>query len=190
MQLKNVLYFPCRCWKKSTSSFSRSLAIHLTMINTIFKWLLSGHLEKLDRTPSHDLGMTVSSTITHHMQCIWRRVNRSMVPSPSYRDLKQARTATAVNKQLKFRETTDNWQRLRIAYLKHILWLKVCERTVLTILKSILSNTFHRGEGCRRHEDVNLLDVGKRYSRMTSKQSMQFFHTLLIIKCTSNMQYI
>ena len=32
------------------------------------------------------------------------------------------------------------------AYLKHILWLNVCERTVLIVLKSILSNIFHRGE--------------------------------------------
>ena len=78
----------------------------------------------------------------------------------------------------------------------------MCERTVLTVLKSILSNTFHRGEGCRRPEDVkirifpsrqhdgNLLGVRKRYSRMTSKQSMQFFHTLLVVEYASNMQYI
>ena len=32
----------------------------------------------------------------------------------------------------------------------------MCERTVLTVLKSILSNTFHRGEGCRRLEDVKM----------------------------------
>ena len=121
------------------------------------------------------------------------------------RDLKQARTATAVNKQLHFRvkkkpQTTDYVYVLH--NLKHILCLKVCERTVLTVLKSILSNTLDRGEGCRRPEDVkklgfsrlqhdgNLLGVGKRYSRMTSKQSIQFFHTLLIIKYASNMQYI
>ena len=78
------------------------------------------------------------------------------------RDLKQARTATAVNKQLNFRvkkkpQTTD-YVYIRIAYLKHILLLKVCERTVLTVLKSILSiyNTLHRGEGCRRPEDVKI----------------------------------
>ena len=33
-----------------------------------------------------------------------------------------------------------------------------------------------------------ILPFGKRYSRMTSKQSIQFFHTLLIIKYASNMQ--
>ena len=72
----------------------------------------------------------------------------------------------------------------------------------MTCLKSILSNNFHRREGCRRPEDVkirisrssarrgNLLGVGKRYPRMTSKQSIQFFHTLLIKKYASNMQYI
>ena len=41
----------------------------------------------------------------------------------------------------------------------------------------------------RLQHDGNLLGVGKRYSRMTSKQSVQFFHTLLIINA-SNMQYI
>ena len=87
--------------------------------------------------------------------------------------LRQARTATAVNKQLNF-----------------------------TVKNKPQSNTFHHGEGCRRPEDVEIrifpssarrqpsLGVGKRYSRMTSKQSVQFFHTLLIIKYTSNMQCI
>ena len=28
---------------------------------------------------------------------------------------------------------------------------------VLNVLKSILSNTFHRGEGCRRPEDVKII---------------------------------
>ena len=36
----------------------------------------------------------------------------------------------------------------------------------------------------------DLLGVGKRYLTMTSKQSIQFFHTFLIIKYASNMQYI
>ena len=38
-------------------------------------------------------------------------------------------------------ETTNSWQ--RIAYLKHILWLEVCEKTVL---KSFLSNAYHHRE--------------------------------------------
>ena len=85
------------------------------------------------------------------------------------------------------------------------LWLlqimSVSERTILTVLKSILSNTFYRREDCRRPEDVkirffclqhegNLLGVGKPYSKMTSKQSIQFFHTFFVIKYASNMQYI
>ena len=65
------------------------------------------------------------------------------------------RTATAVNKQLNFKvkkkpPTTD------YIYVLHILWLKVCEKTVLTVLKSILSNTFYGREGCRRPEDVKI----------------------------------
>ena len=74
------------------------------------------------------------------------------------RDLKQTRTATAVNKQLnvtvKNKPHTTNY--IYCIYLKHILLLKVCERTVLTVLKSFLCNTFHRGEGCRRPEDVKI----------------------------------
>ena len=76
------------------------------------------------------------------------------------RELKQSscRMATAENKQLNFRvkkkpQTTD------YAYVLHIwniLWLNVCEMTVLTVLKSLLSNTFHRGRGCRRPEDVKI----------------------------------
>ena len=42
------------------------------------------------------------------------------------------------------------------AYLKHVLKLKACERTVLTVFKSILSNTFHRVECCRP-EDVKIM---------------------------------
>ena len=118
---------------------------------------------------------------------------------------KLARTASAVNRQLNFtvkhKPHTTKYTIQTTAYLKHILRLKACERTVLTVLKSILSNTFHCGECCRRPEDVkimifpssasrNLLGVGKRYSRMTSKQSIEFFHTLLIIEYASNMQYI
>ena len=66
------------------------------------------------------------------------------------RDLKQARRATAVNKQIHFRvkkkpQTTD-----------YVYVLKVCEKTVLTVLKSILSNTLYRGEGCRRPEVVKM----------------------------------
>ena len=48
-------------------------------------------------------------------------------------------------------------------------------------------NTFHRREGCCRPEDVKIKIC---YSKMTSKQSINFFHTLLVIKYTSNMQYI
>ena len=74
------------------------------------------------------------------------------------RDLKQTRTATAVNKQLNFtvKNKPCTQPTIYTAYFKHILWLKVCERTVLTVLKSILSNTFHHGEGCRRAEDVEI----------------------------------
>ena len=41
--------------------------------------------------------------------------------------------------------------------MKHILWLKVCERTVLTVLKSFLSDVYQRREGCRRAEDGKIL---------------------------------
>ena len=62
--------------------------------------------------------------------------------------------------------------------------MSVSERTILTVLKSILSNTFHRREGCNRPEDVkikffclqhdrNLLGVGKRYSKMTSGKTVK-----------------
>ena len=75
------------------------------------------------------------------------------------RDLKQARTATAVNTQLNFtvknKPHTTNY--IYTAYLKHILWLKVCERTVLTVLKSFLSNVYQRREGCRRAENGKIL---------------------------------
>ena len=40
---------------------------------------------------------------------------------------------------------------------------------VLTALKSLLSNTFHRGEGCRRPEDVEIrtfpFSAGRQPSR-------------------------
>ena len=121
------------------------------------------------------------------------------------RDLKQARTATAVNTQLNFtvknKPHTTNY--IYTAYLKHILWLKVCERIELTVLKSFLSNVYQRREGCRRAENgknpnfhvfrttaTDLLRDERCYLRLTSKQSIQFFHTLLIIKYASNMQYI
>ena len=75
------------------------------------------------------------------------------------RDLKQTRTATAVNKQLnvtvKNKPHTTNY--IYCIYLKHILLLKVCERTVLTVLKSFLSNVYQRREGCRRAEDGKIL---------------------------------
>ena len=35
----------------------------------------------------------------------------------------------------------------------------------------------------RLQHDGNLLGVGKRYSRMTSKQSIQFSHTLMLQIC-------
>ena len=75
------------------------------------------------------------------------------------RDLKQTRTATAVNKQLnvtvKNKPHTTNY--IYCIYLKHILLLKVCERTVLTVLKSFLSNVYKRREGSRRAEDGKIL---------------------------------
>ena len=78
-----------------------------------------------------------------------------------------------------------NWLRLRIAYLKHILWLKVCERTVLTVLKSILSNTFHRGDGCRP-EDVKflVLSTTATFSALVNvtQEWLKNSQTLLIIK--------
>ena len=78
--------------------------------------------------------------------------------------------------------------------MKHILWLEVRETTVLTVLKSFLSNVYQRQEGCRRAEDGKILILGEKnqrcYSRMTSKQSIQFFRKLLIIKYASNMQYV
>ena len=43
------------------------------------------------------------------------------------------------------------------ANLKHILLLNVCERTVLTVLKSFLSNVYQRRLGCRRAEDGKIL---------------------------------
>ena len=87
------------------------------------------------------------------------------------RDLKQARTATAVNKQLNFTvknkpHTTNYIYCIFEAYL----WLKVCERTVLTVLKSILSNTFHRGEGCRRPEDVKVTIFPSSARRQPSRR--------------------
>ena len=54
------------------------------------------------------------------------------------RELKQSSygTATTVNQQLNYRvKRNPQTLRLPIAYVKDILWLKVCERTVLTILK-------------------------------------------------------
>ena len=39
----------------------------------------------------------------------------------------------------------------------HILWLKVCEVTVLTVLKSFFSNVYERREGCRRAENGDIL---------------------------------
>ena len=83
---------------------------------------------------------------------------RSSSPAFVGKELKQARTATTVNKQLNFtvknKPHTTNY--MYTAYLKHILWLKVCERTVLTVLNPFLSNVYQRREGCRRAEDGKL----------------------------------
>ena len=40
------------------------------------------------------------------------------------------------------------------------------------------------------HYNLNLLGGERRYLRLTSKQSIQFFHKRLIIKYASNMQYV
>ena len=53
------------------------------------------------------------------------------------------------------------------AYLKHI---NVCERTVLTVLKSILNNTFHHGEGCHRPEDVKIRIFVSSARRQSSRR--------------------
>ena len=42
----------------------------------------------------------------------------------------------------------------------------------------------------RFHFDINLLGDERCYSGLTSKQSIQFFHKLLIVKYASNMQYV
>ena len=148
------------------------------------------------------------------------------------RDLKQARTATAVRKQLNFtvkKQTTHNQLYLLLffsdegpmletldytirigstptflyfdLYIVHILWLKVCERTVLTVLKSFLSNVYQRQEGCRRAEDGKILiftSSGRRQPSRPWKVLLKIdfktvntvFHKLLIIKYASSMQYV
>ena len=68
--------------------------------------------------------------------------------------LRQARTAMAVNKQLNLTvenkpHTTNCIYCIFEAYFR----LKVCERSVLTVLKSFLSNIYQRREGCRHAED-------------------------------------
>ena len=42
----------------------------------------------------------------------------------------------------------------------------------------------------RLHVDLNFLGSERCYSRLTSKQSIQFLYKLLIIKYASNMQYV
>ena len=62
------------------------------------------------------------------------------------------------------RHTTNHTQpTIYTAYLKHILWLKVCERTVLkeTVCRNCIDcwyrNVYQRQEGCRRAEDGKIL---------------------------------
>ena len=82
-----------------------------------------------------------------------------------------------------------------------ILELKVCEGTVSIVSNSILRNAstaekvvvvLKPGKSgfSRLHVDLNFLGGERCYSRLTSKQSIQFFYKLLIIKYASNMQYV
>ena len=75
--------------------------------------------------------------------------------------------------------------------MKELYWL----------LKSILSNTFHRQDGWCRYEDVKILIFqasGRRqpfrrcwrFSKLTSKQSIPFPRKFLILKLTSSWQYV
>ena len=47
----------------------------------------------------------------------------------------------------------------------------MCERTVLTVLKSILSNVYQRREGCRRAEDGKILIFTTSARRQSSSRS-------------------
>ena len=47
----------------------------------------------------------------------------------------------------------------------------MCERTVLTVLKSFLSNVYQRREGCRRAEDVKILIFTTSARRQPSPRS-------------------
>ena len=109
-------------------------------------------------------------------------------------DLKQNRTATAVNKQLNFPvknkpHTTNYSIILYTAYLKH-LWLKVCERTVLTVFKSFLSNVYQRREGCCRAEDGKILiftSSGRRQPFLRWKVLLKLdFKTVNVLSHTFN----
>ena len=88
-----------------------------------------------------------------------------------YRELKQARTATAVNKQLNFfvknkPHTTDYIYCIFEAYFMTNVW----ERTVLTVLKSNLSNVYQHREGCRRAEDGKILIFTSSGRRQSSRR--------------------
>ena len=131
---------------------------------------------------------------------IWRSTPNHFL---NIRDLKQTRTATAVNKQLNFTvknkpHTTNYIYYIFEAYFMIKSVWKNCIDCFEVNLKwhlsprrrfAVLLKTWKLGFPRLQH-DGNLLGVCKRYSRMTSKQSIQFFHTLLIIKYASNMQYI
>ena len=74
------------------------------------------------------------------------------------RDLKQTRTATAENKQLNFTvKNKPHTANYIYCIFEAYFMIKVCERTVLTVLKSFLSNVYQRREGCRRAEDGEIL---------------------------------
>ena len=47
----------------------------------------------------------------------------------------------------------------------------MCERTVLTVLKSFLSNVYQRREGCRRAEDGKILTFTTSARRQPSPRS-------------------
>ena len=87
------------------------------------------------------------------------------------RDLKQARTATAVNKQLNFTiknkpHTTNYIYCIFEAYFM----IKSVRKTVLTALKSFLSNVYQLQEGCRRAEDGKILIFTSSGRRQPSRR--------------------